>query len=315
MKEIQNSELADAHQAFDVPDPFTNTKDDEAIPERYVDSETESSKWVLHGNKYRPIKISGGFMEPTGHGSKKVDTFYIDEKNPDPKHPSKRNAGGNYNIGIDYVLGGDKLVVPWYGGTVEKAGLNGGYGNSVTVRTDHSYEYNGKRYPIMNTYSHLEYISKSITPGTKVDSDTFIGKMGGTGSGGIKRYPDHVDFQSYIVVDGKKIQISPNLMQNNLIRQSQQGTFYQVSNTPVGESSSEKPAALQRYEAIAEILEQAGIQKGSSDWNQAVIQTALGTDLDIEDVKDIAKLIPGISNGVAEKLVESNAKNAQTELV
>jgi murein DD-endopeptidase MepM/ murein hydrolase activator NlpD len=225
MKNAQNLELADAHKAFDVPNPFTNTKGDEAIPERYVDSQSESSKWVLHGKGYRPIKISAGFMEATGHGPKKSNTFYLDDKNPDPAKPNKRSAGGSYNIGIDYVLGGDKLVVPWYGGTVEKAGLNGGYGYSVTVKTDHNYEYNGKRYPIMNTYSHLEYVSKGINEGVKVDAETFIGKMGGTGSGGVKRYPDHVDFQSYIEVDGKKIQISPNLMQNNLIRQSQQGTF------------------------------------------------------------------------------------------
>jgi hypothetical protein len=229
-------------------------------------------------------------------------------------HESKSDLGLLYNIGIDYVLGGDKLVVPWYGGTVEKAGLNGGYGNSVTIRTDRSYEYNGKRYPIMNTYSHLEYISKGIIPGEKVDIDTFIGKMGGTGRGGAKRYPEHVDFQSYIEVDGKKIQISPNLMQNNLRRQLQNGTFYEPSNASVNEALPAKSIAMQRYEAIAEILEQGGIQKGGSDWNQAVVKTAIGTDLDIGDVKDIAKQIPGVSPDMAEKLVDSNAKNAQAEL-
>jgi hypothetical protein len=314
MEKAQNFEIADAHKAFDVPDPFTNSKGDGAIPEGYVKSALESSKWILHGKEYRPIKISGGFMESTGHGLKKSDTFYLDDKNPDPKSPNKRSAGGKYNIGIDYVVEGDKLVVPWYGGTVEKAGLNGGYGYSVTVKTDHSYEYNGKRYPVMNTYSHLEYVSKGITRGVTVDSDTFIGKMGGTGSGGVKRYPDHVDFQSYIEVDGKKIQISPNLMQNNFIRQSQQGTFYEASNASINQASPVMSIAMQRYEAIAEMLEQSGIQKGGPDWNQAVIRTAIGTDLDIEGVKDIAKQIPGILPDVAEKLVDSNAKNAQAEL-
>jgi murein DD-endopeptidase MepM/ murein hydrolase activator NlpD len=314
MKNTQKFELVDAHKAFDVPDPFTNTKGDEAIPERELNSGVESFKWVLHGKEYRPIKVSGGFMEPTGHGLKKSNTFYIDEKNPDPKQPNKRNAGGHYNIGIDYVLGGDKLVVPWYGGTVEKSGLNGSYGNSVTVRTDRSYEYNGKRYPIINAYSHLEYVSKGIIPGTRVDSETFIGKMGGTGRGGAKLYPEHVDFQSYIEVDGKKIQLSPNLVQNNLIKQSQNGTFYEPSNASVNEASPAKSIAMQRYEAIAEILEQGGIQKGGSDWNQAVVRTAIDTDLDIGDVKDIAKQIPGVSPDMADKLVGSNAKNAQAEL-
>jgi Peptidase family M23 len=314
MKNTQNLKITDAHKAFDVPNPFTNTKGDEAIPEGYINSQSETPKWVLHGKEYRPIKMSGGFMEATGHGPKKNDTFYLDDKNPDPAKPNKRNAGGSYNIGIDYVVGGDKLVVPWYGGTVEKAGLNGGYGYSVTIKTDRSYEHNGKRYPIKNTYSHLEYVSKGITMGEKVDSDTFIGKMGGTGSGGVKRYPDHVDFQSYIEVDGKKIQISPNLMQNNLIRQSQQGTFYEASNTPVNQSLPERSIAMQRYEAIAEMLEQAGIQRGGSDWNQAVIRTAIGTDHGIKEVKDIARQIPGISPSAADQLVNGNANNAQAQL-
>ncbi len=166
----------------------------------------------------------------------------------------------------------------------------------------------------MNTYSHLEYISNGITPGTKVDSDTFIGKMGGTGRGGVKRYKDHVDFQSYIEVDGKKIQISPNLMQNNLSRQSQNGTFYEPSNASVNDASPAKSIAMQRYEAIAEILEQGGIQKGGSDWNQAVVSTSIGTDLDIKEVKDIARQIPGISPSAADQLVDGNAKNAQAQL-
>jgi hypothetical protein len=314
MKNTQKLKIADAHKAFDVPNPFTNIKDNEAVPERFVNSKSEQYKWVLHGKEYRPIKMSGGFMEEKGHGLKKIDTFYLDDKNPDPKNPNKRSAGGSYNIGIDYVLGGDKLVVPWYGGTVEKAGLNGGYGYSVTIKTDRSYEYNGKRYPIKNTYSHLEYVSKGITEGERVDTDTFIGKMGGTGRGGVKRYDEHVDFQSYIEVDGKKIQISPNLMQNNLIRQSQQGTFYEASNTPVNQSLPERSIAVQRYEAIAEMLEQAGIQRGGSDWNQAVVQTAIGTDLDIKEVKDIARQIPGISPSTADQLVDGNANNAQTQL-
>jgi Peptidase family M23 len=314
MKNTQKLEIADARKAFDVPNPFTNIKDNEAVPEGFVNSQSEKYKWVLHGKEYRPIKMSGGFMEEKGHGPKKIDTFYLDDKNPDPKNPNKRSASGSYNIGIDYVLGGDKLVVPWYGGTVEKAGLNGGYGYSVTIKTDRSYEYNGKRYPIKNTYSHLEYVSKGITEGEKVDTDTFIGKMGGTGSGGVKRYPDHVDFQSYIEVDGKKIQISPNLMQNNLIRQSQQGTFYEASNTSLNQSLPERSIAVQRYEAIAEMLEQADIQRGGSDWNQAVVQTAIGTDLNIKEVKDIARQIPGISPSTADQLVDGSAKNAQAQL-
>lgn len=71
---------------------------------------------------------------------------------------------------------------------------------------------------------------------------------------------------------------------------------------------------MQRYEAIAEMLEQAGIQRDGSDWNQAVVSTAIGTDLDIKEVKDIAQQLPGISPSAADQLVDGNAKNAQAQL-
>ncbi len=80
------------------------------------------------------------------------------------------------------------------------------------------------------------------------------------------------------------------------------------------QASPKRSIAVQRYEAIAEMLEQAGIQRGGSDWNQAVVRTAIGTDLDIKEVKDIAQQIPGISPSAADQLVDSNAKNVQAQL-
>jgi Peptidase family M23 len=243
-KELQT---ADAHKAYNTPDPFTNTKGDESIPERQVYSGQEESKWVLHNNSSRAIKVTAGFMEPSGHGTKKSSTSYLDSENADPSKPKTRQAGGKYNIGIDYVVGGDKQVVPWYSGTVVKSGLDGGYGNSVTVKTTQSYEYNGVKYPIYNTYSHLESIGKGITQGATVDTDTFIGKMGGTGQDGKKVYPDHVDFQSYIMVDGKKVQISPNLMQNNLKKQAENGTFQYSGNNSTNQTTAVASAQQSNY--------------------------------------------------------------------
>jgi hypothetical protein len=81
------------------------------------------------------------------------------------------------------------------------------------------------------------------------------------------------------------------------------------------QAGQEKPIAMQRYEAISNILKGSGLQESSPDWNKAIIQTALGTDLGIEDVKGIAKHIPGIEPENAEKLVTVAVKNSQEVLM
>jgi hypothetical protein len=62
-------------------------------------------------------------------------------------------------------------------------------------------------------------------------------------------------------------------------------------------------------------LKDSGLQEDSPDWNKAVIQTALGTDLRIEDVKGIAKHIPGIEPEKAERLMTVAVKNSQEILM
>jgi hypothetical protein len=81
------------------------------------------------------------------------------------------------------------------------------------------------------------------------------------------------------------------------------------------QAAQEKPIAMQRYEAISNILKGSGLQEDSPDWSKAVIQTALGTDLGIEDIKGIAKHIPGIEPEKAEKLVTVAVKNSQEVLI
>jgi hypothetical protein len=106
-----SEKLADARKASDQPAPFTNKNDpDRRIPERQVYSGNENFSWELGG---RNIKMTGGFMEPYGHGRKTSSTLYLDSKNPDPKNPAVRTPS-RYNIGIDYVVGGDQQVTPWY---------------------------------------------------------------------------------------------------------------------------------------------------------------------------------------------------------
>jgi hypothetical protein len=212
------------YNAPDQPAPFTNGVDSSRrIPEGFVNSAAEKEKgtgeWRLG---YNNIQMSGGFMEEKGHGRKGVATSYIDSENPDPNNSKSRPAGTTYNIGIDYVVQGDKKVNPWYGGTVEQAKNTGkGYGNQVIVKTNQNYEYGGKKYPIYTAYSHLASIS--VKRGQQVYPNSSLGIMGGTGRTPL--YPEHVDFQSYIKVNGKQIQVSPNLMQDNLKQQQKEGRF------------------------------------------------------------------------------------------
>jgi Peptidase family M23 len=235
------------YNAPDQPAPFTNGVDSSRrIPEGFVNSAAEKEKgtgeWRLG---YNNIQMSGGFMEEKGHGRKGVATSYIDSENPDPNNPKSRPAGTTHNIGIDYVVQGDKKVNPWYGGTVEQAKNTGeGYGNQVIVKTNQNYEHGGKKYPIYTAYSHLASIS--VKQGQQVYPNTSLGIMGGTGK--TPPYPDHVDFQSYINVNGKKIQVSPNLIQDQLKQKQKEGRFnYNTSsngsNTSTVASNTEATTA------------------------------------------------------------------------
>jgi hypothetical protein len=196
--------------------PFTNTNYlyNFFIPEEHVSSSTAKFDWRLAG---REVKVTSGFNEIDPTHSNKSSYAYLDGRNPDPSKPKYTISGKPYNVGIDYVVGGDEKVTPWYSGT---ARLGGGAGKSITVETTHSYEYGGKKYPIYNVYSHLKSIN--VKEGASVNQDTVLGQMGGTGNRG-KKYVPHVDFQSYIIVDGKRIQLSPNIMQANLF--NQQGKY------------------------------------------------------------------------------------------
>lgn len=236
-----------AGREIDFPNPFSNTLGDENIPERFVNSSSEQSKWRLFGDDTRPIKVSSGFNENDNNHSRKSSSYYIDHNNQDPKSPSVKPSG-RYNIGIDYVVGGDKQVTPWYSGTVVRRGWDGGYGNSITIKTDHSYEFNGKKYPIYNTYSHLKSFGEGTELGQHIrSSDTFIGVMGKTGGG----YDEHVDFQTYIMVDGKRVNLSPNLMQDNLSEQAERGNFQFRSVSGVNQPNP--IASLQSIDGINQL--------------------------------------------------------------
>jgi hypothetical protein len=257
------------YNAPDQPAPFTNGIDsDRRIPEGQVYSGQEKHEWKLG---YHNVKISSGFMEKSGHGPKKESTSYLDSNNPDPNKPAIRKPTGikdkDYNIGIDYVVDGDKKVFPWYGGKVKKAEWTGAYGNQVVVQTNQVYQYNGKKYPIITAYSHLASIN--VKEGDPVYTNSNLGKMGGTGGGSVSG--EHVDFQSYIIVNNKKIQLSPNLMQDNLKQQEKEGTFnYNVSstrsnNSDIASNKTEvKTASAKTTDSTAEAVQTDSIDADST---------------------------------------------------
>jgi hypothetical protein len=80
------------------------------------------------------------------------------------------------------------------GGTVVSAGPTGGYGNRVTIQHDNGYR---------TTYSHLDAIDPSITPGASVAAGQSLGPIGNTGLRGMA---DHLHFE---VMDETGRKVSP----------------------------------------------------------------------------------------------------------
>jgi hypothetical protein len=121
------------------------------------------------------------------------------------------------SLGIDYVVETkDQATKAWYSGVVERAGLEGSYGNRVRIKTDITYNFQGKEYPVYTAYAHLDSIKVQV--GQRVYQGQNIGEMGGTGNNGVRgAYPEHVDLQTYIEVDGKIVNVSPNAIQQQLI--------------------------------------------------------------------------------------------------
>lgn len=189
--------LYDPKQGRNIPETFVRSKDDEYAAYEVFGVETE---------------ITGGFMEPSGHGNK--DTGYaIFESNPETVTVV---SPGPYNVGIDYTLDltGDQLTRAWYSGEVIQAGLEGSYGNRVRVKTDVTYEFNGREYDVYTAYAHLDSIDVQI--GDRVNQGDNLGEMGGTGK--VPPYDEHVDLQTWIQLDdGRKVNLSPNLLQKQLI--------------------------------------------------------------------------------------------------
>jgi peptidoglycan hydrolase-like protein with peptidoglycan-binding domain len=178
---------------------------------------------LIKSNVLGDITLTGGFMEPHGHSFKGTHyAFFGYDKDGFEELPSS-----DRNIGIDYVVGeAGKPAKAWFGGTVTRAGIDGGYGNRVHVRLDDDvfYEYKGKKYPVNTAYGHLRKIN--VSEGEHIQQGQQIGVMGGSGAGGEQDvYPEHIDYRAWITVDGLDIDISPNLLTGKLPNDSADWTL------------------------------------------------------------------------------------------
>jgi len=205
---INNGRLRAEEAAANLPSGAVQI--DAEIPERFIDSANEDI--VVNVSALNdPIEITGGYMEPSGHGYKNQTALFIGGSDP----TDIQSIGpGSYNIGIDYVVKTDPPVVDsWFSGTVLSAESEGGYGNRVRIETDQTFNYNGEDYTIYTAYAHLDSIDPSMVAGAQIDASSSIGIMGGDGASGPNSYPAHVDLQIWIEVDGVGvINISPNLL-------------------------------------------------------------------------------------------------------
>ncbi|MDH5823441.1 LysM peptidoglycan-binding domain-containing protein [Luteimonas sp. RD2P54] len=147
--------------------------------------------------------LTEGFMARGGPHSAKREALAVYSDNPGV---AERVPAGVYNLGIDYVAT-DGRIRSWFDGTVQEIRHDaGGYGNYVITRTDATFEYQGRDYPVHAHYAHAD--SFDVRPGDRIRAGQDIGPQGSTGGS----TGDHVDFLAWINVDGQRVFLSPNLL-------------------------------------------------------------------------------------------------------
>lgn len=265
------------------PQPYNNDPtpygENDTFPERQINSATENITLPLFGT---PIKATGGFMEPHGHGYKSEARYFIDSSNLDH---IQRIDPGYYNIGVDYVVQTpDQDAQNWYSGTVSYATTSdGGYGQSVYIDSDVQYVLNGNSYPVKLAYSHLDEIDPAITAGARVDQGQRIGEMGGTGTTP-NAYPEHVDFRAWIEVprsDGqglREIYISPDALSQNLLQQqyglrhvsAEETTRIALENSPKPFDSSHTDVSSQTPLQMWNLEQPSSLNMESQDLRSAI---------------------------------------------
>jgi len=149
------------------------------------------------------LTITEGFMARGGPHSSKSARQAIFSDNPTV---AETVPAGVYNLGIDYFTA-DGRIDSWFNGEVIGTDYDpNGYGHRLIMKSDVMFEYNGESYPVHAHYAHAD--SFTVDVGDRVSAGQDIGDQGSTGSS----TGDHVDFHTWIVVNGQKISISPNLL-------------------------------------------------------------------------------------------------------
>ncbi len=147
-----------------------------------------------------------GFMALGGPHSFKGERYAIFSDDPTSIVTLPPSRG---EVGIDYWVP-DAQIRSWFSGVVEQViptAQSGGYGNMAILRSDQTFSYNGREYPVFHHYAHANSIS--VQPGQRVEAGQIIGVQGNTGAS----FGDHVDFRSWIVLEnGRQVDISPNLL-------------------------------------------------------------------------------------------------------
>jgi len=142
--------------------------------------------------EFQGMPVTSNHLEIAPSHSKKPAFKFFDE------YGKVRNSKPNkrYNIGLDIipVRAGEDYVAGLSGVVKEVKNSKTGYGNNVTVKSDQTFKYKGKEYPIYVRYSHNK--SNLVKQGDKIDPQTKVAKMGNTGG---SKGP-HVDLSFWIEV-------------------------------------------------------------------------------------------------------------------
>lgn len=151
--------------------------------------------------------VTASFMDPDGHGFKRNGAYAIFSSDP---QTVVRIPPGRVNLGIDYVTP-DGRIRNWFAGTVERVTYEpNGYGYRAVVRTDLTYRFQGRDYPVYTHYAHAAE-AFNLRSGDRVTPGQNIGRMGNTGAS----QGAHVDFRTWIQLeDGRIVDVSPNLLVN-----------------------------------------------------------------------------------------------------
>jgi len=149
------------------------------------------------------ITITEGFMARGGPHSSKSERLAIFSENASV---AETIPEGVYNLGIDYFTHDDRID-SWFNGEVVGTDYDAdGYGHRLIMKSDVMFEYKGQSYPVHAHYAHAD--SFNVGVGERISAGQDIGDQGSTGGS----TGDHVDFHAWIVVDGQRISIAPNLL-------------------------------------------------------------------------------------------------------